>query len=607
MSAFDNNNKNLTSLKLTFNGEIRRLSVPSQGLTYQDLLMKTLSVFPHLSFLQFSWVDDENDTVIISSNEELSEALRIMATEEKKGYLRFEVLTSPATGVAKGTSTSKAAPVGTVTITHDGIMCSECAVYPLVGSRYKCSIRANYNVCEPKIYEPEQLSGDFDFKVLERKWLRHWGGRCNGCRIRLAAAGSEAGSPRFKFTVRKNFYLCQACERKDTHAHVMVKVYPQTGGKGLPRSPRGGKDGRNYQQGGNQPKPKPKGRHCWDRTSVAQAAAKRAKHKEEETSHLEDAMLEMCMQESLAEQEHKTAIAGITAASDTQAAGAGTTRGRGGRHCWDRASVTHAASMRAKRQACATVPVSVHVSAPLAAGQCESPKAKEDDASSMQLQLLKMRTKCLEKRSMPTTLRHLDPECTSKKQAVQWMIHGKTAGDDKTASDGQTDNKTAGDKTEDSSPILLATKPSATATPNNNFKESVKWVIAEEKTKDCVTKAKTSLVALKTETQVHPTSTLSSSLPCGEKELLKSEIEEVETQTETEAGTHVIWSHELQVLSDMGFTDRYHLLSLLQTHVVTPAASRPQQQTTELELTQQQKQHQEGMQAVVLALLSGAN
>ena len=59
----------LTSLKLSFNGEIRRLSVATDGLTYQDLMTKTLSVFPNLTSIQFSWVDDEDDKVIISSSE----------------------------------------------------------------------------------------------------------------------------------------------------------------------------------------------------------------------------------------------------------------------------------------------------------------------------------------------------------------------------------------------------------------------------------------------------------------------------------------------------------------------------------------------------------
>ena len=80
----------LTSLKLSFNGEIRRLSIATSGLTYPDLMEKTLSVFPHLTSIQFSWVDDEDDKVVISSSEELAEALRVMVSKNKA--LRFEVL-----------------------------------------------------------------------------------------------------------------------------------------------------------------------------------------------------------------------------------------------------------------------------------------------------------------------------------------------------------------------------------------------------------------------------------------------------------------------------------------------------------------------------------
>ena len=270
----------LTSLKLSFNGEIRRLSVAAEGLTYQDLMDKTLSVFPNLTSIQFSWVDDENDKVVISSSDELSEALRVMASENK-GYLRFEVMASsdasPSTdqretqtklhdGVASGKEVPlpRAHPEVPVTftnnptsmfgtITHVGIECDACGTSPLAGSRFKCAVRDDYDLCESceaknpkqpypmvKIYQPNQVPAGIMVVVGEGRRTKHnmMFGRC-GTPNNLGATACHRGivcdgcnirnfhGPRFKCSVRNDFDLCESCEAKDSHAHVMVKIYPQ--------------------------------------------------------------------------------------------------------------------------------------------------------------------------------------------------------------------------------------------------------------------------------------------------------------------------------------------------------------------------------------------
>jgi hypothetical protein len=86
-----------------------------------------------------------------------------------------------------------------------------------------------------------------------------------------------------------------------------------------------------------------KGRDCWDRASVAQAAADRAKVKADEKSSLEDQLLEMCIKESLLEAER---MAGSSSESPNEE----DTCRRRGRHCWDRASVAQAAANRAMRR-----------------------------------------------------------------------------------------------------------------------------------------------------------------------------------------------------------------------------------------------------------------
>jgi hypothetical protein len=257
----------MTSLKLSFNGEIRRLTVNPSDLTYDDLLDKTMSVFPHLTTLRFSWVDDEGDKVVISSNDELSEALRVM-TAENKGYLRFEVLnnSSSAQGDQKqsdGRSTASQHTTKTPeslnsnsddvssktfgTITHENVICDGCGKAPIVGSRFKCAVREDYDLCSTceassqqpypmvKIYHPDQVPAGIMVVVDERRGKKHgnpFGGPkgaplchrgivCDGCNIR------NFHGPRFKCTVRTDFDMCEACETKDSHDHVMVKIYPQ--------------------------------------------------------------------------------------------------------------------------------------------------------------------------------------------------------------------------------------------------------------------------------------------------------------------------------------------------------------------------------------------
>ena len=97
----------LTSLKLCFNDEIRRLSVTTSGLTFPDLMTKAMSVFPHLTSVQFSWVDNEGDKVMINSSEEFDEAVRVM-TSENKGCLRFEVLAPTSTSSAESSEQTQA-------------------------------------------------------------------------------------------------------------------------------------------------------------------------------------------------------------------------------------------------------------------------------------------------------------------------------------------------------------------------------------------------------------------------------------------------------------------------------------------------------------------
>lgn len=170
----------LISLKLCGPGGDLRSVKTASLLTYDELVSSTLRIFPHLSAIQLSWVDDEDDIIVIDSDDELFEALRVMP----QGSLHFEVTARTISGSdsisntddadAKGVDfqteiqpeednkasstdhSKQAAPEGgqeeCTAITemiesHSNIRCDGCGEKPLVGVRYQCTVRPDFDLC----------------------------------------------------------------------------------------------------------------------------------------------------------------------------------------------------------------------------------------------------------------------------------------------------------------------------------------------------------------------------------------------------------------------------------------------------------------------------
>lgn len=242
----------MTTLKLSFNNEVRRISTTGD-ITYDQLLDNARSLFPSLheaSTIQLSWKDDEDDQVFVSSDLELLEALRMMKSGTK-GYLRFDI--QAKVDVPKDQATRGAPVPGR----HVGVSCSQCSQDPITGIRYKCSVRDDFNICgaceaktvQPfpmiKFYVPHPDSTASDIVVSfnpNRRGCRredvpqsrcggagrgnhsdhkkHRGVTCDECGI----AGIRG--VRFKCTGRQDFDLCASCEnRKPIQPFPMVKVY----------------------------------------------------------------------------------------------------------------------------------------------------------------------------------------------------------------------------------------------------------------------------------------------------------------------------------------------------------------------------------------------
>jgi hypothetical protein len=76
------------TIKLAFKDEVRRIAIP-EGFSYEQLTAKIQSLYPHLTSFKLSWIDDENEKIVVNSTEEFLDAQRMWSGET---YMRFEVL-----------------------------------------------------------------------------------------------------------------------------------------------------------------------------------------------------------------------------------------------------------------------------------------------------------------------------------------------------------------------------------------------------------------------------------------------------------------------------------------------------------------------------------
>lgn len=140
----------MSTLKLQLKSDLRRVAVDSTRLSFDELVKISNELFPDLreSTLRFLWIDDESDKVTISSDGELNEAIKVL-NYLNKGYLKFQIVSElipPKNFVME--------------FTHRGVSCDECKTRPIVGIRYKCTVRPDYDlcaVCEAKRVQPHPM------------------------------------------------------------------------------------------------------------------------------------------------------------------------------------------------------------------------------------------------------------------------------------------------------------------------------------------------------------------------------------------------------------------------------------------------------------------
>jgi Ig-like domain from next to BRCA1 gene/Zinc finger, ZZ type/PB1 domain len=169
----------MIAIKLVLRDEARRAQISSEQNHFSFSLLVTTAqnLFPSLRGkpnIEFYWKDEDDDTIVVSSNEELVEAARVMA-HNKRSVMRFEIREN-LDGVLLTSFQAPEAPTATATVTacevntavHSNVRCDCCDVIPIVGTRYKCAIREDFDLCEScenrnlqphpmiKIYSPSQ-------------------------------------------------------------------------------------------------------------------------------------------------------------------------------------------------------------------------------------------------------------------------------------------------------------------------------------------------------------------------------------------------------------------------------------------------------------------
>jgi hypothetical protein len=132
-------------------------------LSFESFSNAVRELFPELAQLPFSaqWQDDEGEMITFSTDRELAEAIRVMESTCSK-CLQFRIV--PSTVPSSPTCPESKA-------VHRTVTCDGCGMFPLIGSRFKCSVGDDFDLCESceargshpypliKILRPSQMKG----------------------------------------------------------------------------------------------------------------------------------------------------------------------------------------------------------------------------------------------------------------------------------------------------------------------------------------------------------------------------------------------------------------------------------------------------------------
>jgi len=144
----------VTSLKIAFGDDIRRFSADSLRATFGQTSLRALRAvifksFPQLSTREISvrYQDEDGDAITVTSEVEFEEAFQV-AEGRNSRVLRFDVHCVVDAEVAQPPREAAGDSEGGPKAVHPNIVCDGCSMSPIVGVRYKCAVRRDYDLCE---------------------------------------------------------------------------------------------------------------------------------------------------------------------------------------------------------------------------------------------------------------------------------------------------------------------------------------------------------------------------------------------------------------------------------------------------------------------------
>lgn len=247
------------NLKFNYNGVLRRTALKSLSFEVVESTARTLYSIPSNLKILLTWVDEEKDTITVSSEPEFAEFVRSESAAMAYGVktLKLGIATEPLLSTNEPvTADEKNQAV------HEFVSCDECGTTPIRGARFKCTKRENFDLCascesksiQPfpmvKLYACDPAAGLKFFRARPVGCPRNlWRGpKCTqesatplsgaipqgtspeGSNVHEHVTCDECGKRpivgvRFKCTVRDNFDLCSDCEAKTPQPYPMLKLY----------------------------------------------------------------------------------------------------------------------------------------------------------------------------------------------------------------------------------------------------------------------------------------------------------------------------------------------------------------------------------------------
>lgn len=136
----------MLNIKLKHEEVTRRVQFWRTCSAYQTLVKIAKEKFEISSeYLSFTYRDEEGDIITISSDEEFALCASDVTLDGKpKQNFSFQVTTKDPHAL----KTPEIPRTGAPKVIHESTECRECSAKPIIGARFLCSVRPNYNICE---------------------------------------------------------------------------------------------------------------------------------------------------------------------------------------------------------------------------------------------------------------------------------------------------------------------------------------------------------------------------------------------------------------------------------------------------------------------------